>query len=66
MKEKYRRLLEHIGGKPGDEQQWVSNLTEFYLNSSGLILAEYTQCVVATKQRPVRTRQVTAMSKDAV
>lgn len=66
MKEKYRRLLGHTARKPRDKQQWVSNLTEFYLNSSGLVLAEYNQCVAVTKQRPVGTRQVTAMREDAV
>lgn len=66
MKEKYTGLLEHTTGKPRNEAQWASNLIEFYFNSPGLVLAEYTQSTVVTKQRPIRTQQVTEPSEAAV
>lgn len=64
MKEN-RGLLEHTIAEPREEEQRTSNLTEFYLNSSGLGLAEYTQSSVVTKQRPLGTRQATEMSEAA-
>lgn len=59
VKEKYRGLLKHIREGLRDEEQWASNLTVFYFNSSGLVLAEYTQRIEVIKQRPIGTRQVT-------
>ena len=59
VKEKYRGLLEHIREGLRDEEQWASNLTEFYFNSSGLVLAKYTQRIEVIKQRPIGTRQET-------